>query len=217
MFSRRDEEIVLPGWLWFFLILPIVLIVALLYRQKRLPQIMQRLRSLRETLPAPLNPASRYTEPDSIPLEIRTGEAIVIEEEGDTAGEDVAIARAAAAQENEVAQSEAQAPEAPVPEAQQTGTPQPEAEQPAQDELEIIEGIGPAIARLLRNAGLVTFRQLAATPPERLDEILTNAHLRRLADPGTWPEQAALAAAGDWDGLKQLQDTLKGGRRPKAA
>ncbi len=212
MFSRRDEEITLPGWLWFFLILPIVLILALLYRQKRLPQIMQRLRSLRETLPGPLNPAPRYVEPDSIPLEIRTEEAIVIEEEGDTADEDVAIARAAAAKEEESAQTESQMPDTLL-----SKTPQPEAGQPAQDELEIIEGIGPAIARLLRSAGILTFRQLAETPLKRLDEILTNANLRRLADPDTWPEQAALAAAGDWDGLKQLQDTLKGGRRSKAS
>ncbi len=211
MFSRGDEEIVLPGWLWFFLILPIVLIVVLLYRQNRLPQIMQRLRSLRETLPGPLNPAPRYIEPDSIPLEIRTGGAIVIEEEGDTIDEDVAIARAAAAQEMESSQPEAQAPEAQAPEAQAPGT-----QQAAQDDLEIIEGIGPAIAGLLRSAGIVTFRQLAETPIERLDEILTNARLRRLADPGTWPEQAALAASGRWDELKQLQDTLKGGRRTTA-
>ncbi len=189
MFSRRDEEITLPGWLWFFLILPIVLIVALLYRQRRLPRITQRLRSLRETLPGPFNPALRYTEPDSIPLEIRTEEAIVIEEEGNTAGEDKGIARGIVAEEKE-------------------------AEQHSQDDLEIIEGIGPVIARLLRNAGIVTFRQLAEAPLERLDEVLTNAHLRRLADPGTWPEQAALAAVGDWDRLKEMQDMLKGGRRP---
>jgi hypothetical protein len=34
----------------------------------------------------------------------------------------------------------------------------------------------------------------------------------RLANPTTWPDQAGLAAAGEWDRLKALQDGLKGGR-----
>ncbi len=88
------------------------------------------------------------------------------------------------------------------------------AEAPAPDDLKRIEGIGPAIARLLFENDIVDFQQLAETPVERLDEILRAVNLRRLADPGTWPEQARLAAAGDWEGLQQLQATLKGGRRP---
>jgi hypothetical protein len=35
----------------------------------------------------------------------------------------------------------------------------------------------------------------------------------RLADPTTWPEQAGIAAKGDWEALEQLQAMLKGGRR----
>ena len=34
-----------------------------------------------------------------------------------------------------------------------------------------------------------------------------------MIDPATWPEQARLAAAGQWDELKTLQESLKGGRR----
>jgi large subunit ribosomal protein L21 len=33
-----------------------------------------------------------------------------------------------------------------------------------------------------------------------------------LADPGTWPEQAELAADGNWDALKKLQDALNAGK-----
>lgn len=80
------------------------------------------------------------------------------------------------------------------------------------DDLKIIEGIGPKIAALLNQAGIQTFSQLAATPTARLDEILTTANLRRLADPGTWAQQAALAAANQWDALKRLQDSFKGGK-----
>ena len=52
----------------------------------------------------------------------------------------------------------------------------------------------------------------AAADVERLREILDAVNLR-IADPTTWPEQAALAAAGDLDGLASLQSELKGDRR----
>jgi predicted flap endonuclease-1-like 5' DNA nuclease/predicted nucleic-acid-binding Zn-ribbon protein len=82
----------------------------------------------------------------------------------------------------------------------------------AVDDLVIIEGIGPKINALLQEAGITTFTRLAATEPARLLEILHAAGLR-LGDPTTWPEQARLAAAGDWEGLKRLQEGLKAGRR----
>ncbi len=82
------------------------------------------------------------------------------------------------------------------------------------DDLKRIEGIGPKIAELLNAAGITTFAQLAQTDVETLRQILVKAGRRfALASPETWPEQAALAAKGDWDALKRLQDSLKGGRR----
>ena len=55
--------------------------------------------------------------------------------------------------------------------------------------------------------------ELASTPVDKLSEILGAAGRRfRLADPTTWPEQAALGAAGMWDKLTELQAQLKGGR-----
>jgi large subunit ribosomal protein L31 len=84
------------------------------------------------------------------------------------------------------------------------------------DDLEIIEGIGPKIAGVLNQAGITTFRQLANTSTERLDEILHDAKLR-LADPTTWAQQSQLAADGKMDELKQLQDELIGGRTTKPA
>jgi predicted flap endonuclease-1-like 5' DNA nuclease len=82
---------------------------------------------------------------------------------------------------------------------------------PIPDDLEIIEGIGPKISGVLRQAGVITFSQLAAMEPARITEILHAANMR-LADPKTWPEQARLAAAGDQAGLQALQGRLKGGR-----
>jgi large subunit ribosomal protein L30 len=81
------------------------------------------------------------------------------------------------------------------------------------DNLELIEGIGPKIASVLQAAGIVTFADLAAADTSRLSEILEQEPNLRLADPGTWSEQAALAAAGDWDAFKALTEQLKGGRR----
>ena len=79
------------------------------------------------------------------------------------------------------------------------------------DDLEIIEGIGPKIAGLLKAAGITTFAQLAEADLARVQEILRAANLR-LADPTTWAEQARLAAKGDWSALETLQNQLKGGR-----
>ena len=80
------------------------------------------------------------------------------------------------------------------------------------DDLTIIEGIGPKIASLMQAAGIATFTQLAGADLSRLEKILQDAGLR-LADPGTWSEQARLAAEGKWEELKVLTDSLKGGRR----
>lgn len=83
----------------------------------------------------------------------------------------------------------------------------------AADDLKIVEGIGPKIAELFNEAGIYTFAQLAATPVERLQEILDAAGPRyRTHNPGTWPKQAELAAAGKWDELKAWQDELDGGK-----
>ncbi len=82
------------------------------------------------------------------------------------------------------------------------------------DDLKIIEGIGPKISQVLGAAGIETFAELAATSPERIEEILAaeSSRLASLADATTWPAQAELAAEGKWDELQALQDSLVGGR-----
>ncbi|MBN1485586.1 MAG: DUF4332 domain-containing protein [Chloroflexia bacterium] len=104
-------------------------------------------------------------------------------------------------------------PPEPTPAASALEPVKPIAVTPAKPEdLTRIEGIGPKISGLLRDAGIVTFAQLAGTAPERLKQILGEA-LLRLADPQSWPDQARLAAEGKWDELQALQEELKGGRR----
>jgi predicted flap endonuclease-1-like 5' DNA nuclease len=84
--------------------------------------------------------------------------------------------------------------------------------EPAPDDFSLIEGVGPKISSLLQSAGIHTFQQLADMEPGRIQAILLGSGLR-LADPGTWPEQARYLADGDMEGLRRLQAQLKAGRR----
>jgi NADH-quinone oxidoreductase subunit I len=88
---------------------------------------------------------------------------------------------------------------------------------PTPDDLTIIEGIGPKIASLLQGVEITTFARLAETDVNRLQQILKEAELQHLANPASWPEQAKLAAAGQWDELKTLQGNLRGGRHVQSS
>ncbi|MTB52911.1 hypothetical protein E1J53_0018200 [Lewinella sp. W8] len=80
------------------------------------------------------------------------------------------------------------------------------------EDLKVIEGVGPKIEGLLKEGGINNWSELANTSVERIQEILDAAGPRyKLANPRTWPQQAALAAAGNWSALKALQDDLQGG------
>jgi predicted flap endonuclease-1-like 5' DNA nuclease len=81
------------------------------------------------------------------------------------------------------------------------------------DNLKRIEGIGPKLSSVLQEAGITTFVGLANITADELRQILDDAGIGRISNPATWPEQAKLAAQGDWAGLEALQDELKGGRR----
>ena len=75
------------------------------------------------------------------------------------------------------------------------------------DDLQLIEGIGPKYSRVLREADILTFAELADTEPERLAEII-GAPAWRAVDYDAWIAQAGLAAAGNQEALVQLQDEL---------
>lgn len=82
------------------------------------------------------------------------------------------------------------------------------------DNLKKIEGIGPKIEKLLNEAGVFTFSDLAKAKKTLLKEVLANAGSRfKMHDPTTWAEQAKLAAKGEWEKLDVLQKELKGGKR----
>jgi large subunit ribosomal protein L27 len=104
-----------------------------------------------------------------------------------------------------------------------TATDQADEPQPAKSEKPVaksggedltkVEGIGPKIKEILWNAGVLTFEELAAKSADEVKEILTaeGARYNRF-DPTTWPDQAKLAADGEWDKLKAWQDEMSGGK-----
>lgn len=82
-----------------------------------------------------------------------------------------------------------------------------------QDDLKIVEGIGPKIEELYHNAGIKTWKALSETSLEKSQEILDNAGDRyTIHNPGTWAKQSLLAYQGKWKELKDWQDTLDGGK-----
>ena len=84
------------------------------------------------------------------------------------------------------------------------------------DDLTKIEGIGPKVAKTLSAAGISTFEALANATVEDIQKILSDAGLKMM-DATSWPAQAKLAAEGDWDSLKKMQDELSGGRKASPA
>jgi len=83
------------------------------------------------------------------------------------------------------------------------------------NDLKVIEGIGPKIAELLNNAGIVSWNALSNADPAKLKEILAEAGPRyTMHNPTTWPIQAKLVVEGKYEELEAYQDRLEGGIEP---
>ena len=80
------------------------------------------------------------------------------------------------------------------------------------DNLEIIEGIGPKIAKVLVDGGISTFALLASAKADDVSAMLKASGGRfSLANPASWAEQAALLRDGKMAEFKALTDALVGG------
>ena len=80
------------------------------------------------------------------------------------------------------------------------------------DDLTTVEGIGPRIAELCRAEGYDTWEKLAAASVADLQRMLEAAGPRfTVHDPSSWPEQAALLAAGEWEAFEQLAASIQRG------
>ncbi len=82
-----------------------------------------------------------------------------------------------------------------------------------QDDLTIVEGIGPKIAELLKNNDISDWKALAKADTSALKDILKSGGERfAMHDPSSWADQASLAHEGKWEALEKFQDLLIGGR-----
>jgi hypothetical protein len=82
------------------------------------------------------------------------------------------------------------------------------------DDLIKIEGIGPKVVKVLKEAGITTFDELAHAKTDDVQNTLNAAGLQMM-NPEGWIAQAKLAAKGDWAGFEKLQSELKSGRKVK--
>jgi hypothetical protein len=80
------------------------------------------------------------------------------------------------------------------------------------DELERIEGIGPAMANALRAAGIRTFEQLAESGENAKRNAIRAAGLSFAPSLVTWSQQAQLLADGDEEAFAELTARLIAGR-----
>lgn len=78
---------------------------------------------------------------------------------------------------------------------------------PVVDDLTTLEGIGPVYAARLRVAGITSYADLAAASEEQLAAAISPDG-RRHPHYNEWIEQARLAAAGDMDMLRLMQERL---------
>lgn len=78
------------------------------------------------------------------------------------------------------------------------------------DDLTKLSGIGPKLAEAMQANGIKHYEQLATLTTDDLNTKLASSGIRySKAFADSWAEQAKLAAASDWNGLKIYQKTLK--------
>tara|TARA_R110001632_G_scaffold230684_2_gene368358 strand:- start:2492 stop:3064 length:573 start_codon:yes stop_codon:yes gene_type:complete len=76
-----------------------------------------------------------------------------------------------------------------------------------ENDLTLVEGIGPKISELFHNHGVTTWAELGNTAVDKCQKILNSGGKRyEIHRPGSWPMQAEMAAAGKWSELKNWQD-----------
>ena len=82
-----------------------------------------------------------------------------------------------------------------------------------ENDLTVVEGIGPKIKELFHSHNVITWADLANCTVEKCKEVLKSGGKRfEIHKPGTWPKQAEMAAKGEWQKLKDWQDQLDGGK-----
>ena len=76
-----------------------------------------------------------------------------------------------------------------------------------QDDLKVVEGIGPKIEEMFHGGGIHTWKALSETAVARCQEILDGGGERyKVHDPASWPMQAKMCYEGKWAELSKWQD-----------
>tara|TARA_R110000868_G_scaffold817_3_gene6026 strand:+ start:8971 stop:9525 length:555 start_codon:yes stop_codon:yes gene_type:complete len=82
-----------------------------------------------------------------------------------------------------------------------------------QDDLKLIEGIGPKIETMFKDAGIKTWLALSDTSVADCKKILDGGGNRyKIHDPSSWPMQAKMCYEGKWKNLVKWQDKHKAGK-----
>lgn len=82
-----------------------------------------------------------------------------------------------------------------------------------QDDLKIVEGIGPKIEGLFRNYNIKTWKTLSRTSVSKCIEVLQSGGEKyRVHDPSSWPMQAKMCYEGRWKELYKWQVEHKHGK-----
>ena len=83
-----------------------------------------------------------------------------------------------------------------------------------QDDLRVVEGIGPKISELFNNDGIKTWKMLGEASVSRLQGVLDAQGERyKVHNPATWPMQSKMAYEGKWAELKKWQDEHDYGKK----
>lgn len=82
-----------------------------------------------------------------------------------------------------------------------------------ENDLTIVEGIGPKIQELFHNHDVKTWKALSECSVEKCQSVLDSGGERfKVHTPRTWPDQAKMAYEGKWAELLKWQDELDGGK-----
>lgn len=82
-----------------------------------------------------------------------------------------------------------------------------------ENDLTVVEGIGPKIQGLFHDHDVKTWKALSECSVEKCQEVLISGGDRfKMHKPTTWPKQALLAYEGKWQELLDWQDQLDGGK-----
>ncbi len=82
-----------------------------------------------------------------------------------------------------------------------------------ENDLKLVEGIGPKIEALFYNFDIKTWKDLAETSVDKCQEVLDSGGKRyRIHDPASWPMQAKMAYEGHWEQLFEWQEKHRAGK-----